>query len=314
MIRSVAGLALLFAFAAQGEDLLRNGDFEDYEALMPRGWSLFLQPHNAATLADGRTDTDIVNQGNASIRLDNPVRYERDPWNNWSQHVDGGVSGKRLVLRGSIKTAGDAQGVIWLQAGIKRPYQFLLEKSTAENHPVGGDRDWTPVEVEIDVPVGAEFVTVRCVMEGVGTVWFDDLSLMDARDIEVTPEPTETEPELDPIEMEPEIVTEPSPTSEPEPVIIRQPAPRPRDPSAVELLDANQALQATVEALRETNSALMDELRINRNEIAGLRRELEMLRGDIDVIGEQVSPGRAVPRRRSDIPPLVPGNDPRRIN
>ena len=337
MNRAAAGFVLLAAFAAQGEELLRNGGFDEYQSLVPSAWSVYLHQHDVATLADARADANIVYAGEASARLDNPVRYDEEPMNNWSQHVQGDVSGKRLLLRGAIKTAGDAAGSILVQCGLKRPYQVLQSYSTSTDSPVSGDRDWTPVEMTIDVPPGAEFVTVRCVMEGVGTVWFDSLSMMDEREARAM---AETAEEDEPAQPEPQAATseptqqpeaeatevavtkprsEPSPPARRSPRIVSAPPPlapesressvRTKESDLEEMLRINTVLQETVDALRETNTMLMDELRSNRNEIAELRYELEALRGDIGALNAETLP----PNRRSAIPPLVPGNDPTKV-
>lgn len=308
MIRFGAVVALLgCAIAADAENLIRNGDFENVTADVPQSWTVFIEDHAGAVIAEGRTDNAVAYSGSASARLDNPRAYPKEPFNCWIQHVERNVAGKTMRLTGVIKTAGSARGVILVQSGVKRPFSYIQYDSTATDQPVEGDTDWTQVSMDVEVPSEAEFVTIRCGMEGVGTVWFDSIALN-----EIVAEPTPPSPALAERTPEPNVDEM---ENEPEPLI--SPSAVADAPTVEEMVAANEALRETVRDLSDRNAELIGELRYNQREISALQQELTSLRSQINelmqLIRAQSNPPAQQPPAPRRVPPLIPGNDPSRV-
>jgi hypothetical protein len=266
---------------AWAANLLLNPGFEELDGGVPRHWHVYLMPMDGAC---AMADTEVAQEGGASVKIVIPRPYTVDPANNWSQNIEQQLAGKEVVLAGHIKTEQATDAAIWLQAFRKRPWAMLQQSSTSATTPLGGTRDWTPVELRVRVPEDADFVVVRCVLHGQGTAWFDALRLEAAPD--TTPLPVSTPPQSS------------APPSSTVPKVNSA-------PSAIETLealrDANRALMQTNEALREKLEALERELR-------KLREQLET-RPAMPVLPH--FPGQPDSERpvRVPVPPLVPRTD-----
>ncbi len=77
-----------------------------------------------------------------------------------------------------------------MQCWRKRPLRLLDTVTTTEASPVYGTMDWQEAAVNFEAPKATSFMTVRCVLRGHGTAWFDA--------VEVTPLNTQAEPEAEP--------------------------------------------------------------------------------------------------------------------
>ncbi len=259
-MRCFAVVLLALPLPAAAENLLANPGFERLERGMPTGWHVFVAPMDGA---DGAIDAEEVLGGRYSVRLHNPKPYDTEPANNWSQNILEDVGGQKLLVWGNIKTHEATEAAIWIQCFRKHPFGVLLFETTSTDSPVYGTTDWTRVELPVDVPRETDFVTVRCVLKGRGTAWFDSVAVEDAQ-------LTGKNPGL----RRPDSLGEPG---------YRTPRP-PASPPRPETMDTGGArdrlveiLEAAAEAnrqLRETNKLLAEEIRALQEDLRGLRTDI----------------------------------------
>jgi hypothetical protein len=274
-------LVLTALTAPAADNLLSNPGFETGVGDLPAGWAVYVAPMEGA---HSRHVDDEAATGRYSVKLHTPKTYAEEPVNNWSQNIIESVGGSTLRISGKVKTEDVTQAEIWLQCFQRSPWRVLKQASTATQTPITGTQDWSPVTMRVKVPAETDFLVVRLVIKGKGTVWFDDIEVIDD-----TPEP-------EPIEEE-------------KPVEVAEPMTDDIESRAITdqvLLETQQALLDANEALRQTNANLMEELRILREELADLRRDLAENAQEADVLADDESPISAV-----KVPPLVP-HDPTR--
>jgi len=298
---------VILALVCGAENLLLNPGFETIYGDRPGHWELFVAPESGAT---GGADKTTAHDGDYSVRLHNPRTLPRDPCNNWSQNVELDLAGATLHVQGHIKVEEATQASVWLQCWRKSPWGTVRVATTGDSAPVSGTMDWTPVEMRVAVPDGTDFVTLRCVLNGQGTAWFDGLSVTkvgastspsdesdssdpsdksdlsdssdmapaeDAAPAESPLAPTATEEVAAAAEAEP-AVAEPA-VAEPEAAAPESAQEAPGGtPAAEDAVAAMGGVLDEIRALSETNQALVDQSDRLRQEIENLRRELEALR------------------------------------
>lgn len=270
MIAVAAGAACLGA--AEGPvQYLANGSFEEGGAV-PRHWSVFVMPMDGAT---GTVDLETAAEGSRSVRLHIPKPYPADPANNWSQNILKPLGGKSIDVAGQIRTENAGQAGILVQCWQQSPWRMLKSAYSYDEQPVDGTQDWTPVAFTVDVPKDTSFVTVRCLLRGEGTAWFDALSVVER---------------VEPPAAAADRTAPPPPNS---------PMTRPSLPPDIE--QAQQALEASKDAVAA--------------EISALEREIRALRGQLDALRDERAAPRVpepaaeppVPAAKPEpVPPLVP--------
>jgi hypothetical protein len=285
------------------ENLLANPGFESLTADQPDRWDRFVQPKPGAV---ARLD-DRAHSGAYSVWLHTPTPYDREPVNNWSQNIIAQFGGETLRVSGHIQVADAKEAALWLQCWRKRPWGVLAAASTSIATPVYGTSEWQEVSMDVDVPEGTDFVTLRCVLMGTGSAWFDDISL--AR---VTPkavesaaeEPQEEEPSGAPI-SESEMVEE-------NPVTVAvSPAPEPEN-KAEDQRDAVMPLvtrlESEVRRLRDANVLLTDTLLQIQEVNQGLVAEVISVQAEIRALREEESSAVAPPLEPANprVSPLIP--------
>lgn len=282
---------------AEAPNLLANPGFEDLRGELPAHWRPFVEPKpGAGADLDHATGRD---SGRISARLHVPDPYEKEPANNWSQSVIADLAGKRLRVSGWIRTEGATEATIWAQCCSKAPLTVLQFVSTSDDHPRYGDTDWTHVQADFDVPQGTGFVVVRAVLLGVGTAWFDDLSLAEVAGAPSAPE----SPKVPIAAPANDATASPAPTPSP-----AGPAANLRIPPLGEgevvldtemsrmLLDVYEQLLYTLQGLREEQSAMDLRLKAIEERLDAIDRRA----GERRV--ETPRPVRPV----QPVPPLVP--------
>lgn len=155
-------------------NLLANPGFEQVVGETPTRWNLFVEPREGAY---GRIDHEHVFDGKLSVVLYNPEAYPAEPANNWSQNIIQDLSEVELIISGRIRTLEATEAALWIQCWSKAPVRLLHGATTSTDSPVYGTQDWAQVEMNVKAPEGTHFVTLRCVLLGRGTAWFDDLNI-----------------------------------------------------------------------------------------------------------------------------------------
>ena len=287
---AIGALIAAMAFAAEAASFLANGSFDDTDGRSPYQWQVFLAPMEGAEAA---LDDAIAFEGEHSVRIHVPEPYPREPYNNWSQNVMRPLAGERVVLSAAIRTESATRAEVWVQCFARSPLRELRRFSTADEGPVYGTKDWSEVSMTIDIPAETDFLTVRCVLTGTGTAWFDAVSLT-----------RYTPPPLEGVNLS--LIEPPDTLTELEPDQLE---------FVEELLKANKVLLDTVRELRDSNAglsreltSLQGELRAIRDDVASMRTRSQQL--EAEALADRIRINRPDIIRPDEplrpVPPLVP--------
>ncbi len=268
---ATCGLVGLFALLTLGggDNLLANSGFEEILVDRPLRWDLYLKPRAGAV---GRL-SNTAKTGEFSVMLHVPTPYPRDPVNNWSQNIIGELGGQRLKASAEIKVEDAQEAALWVQCWRRTPWALLQTTSSSVDAPMYGTRDWEPVEMTLDVPPGTDFLTVRCVLLGTGTAWFDDLNVATAA--EPGP-PGEKTIKAEAKEEAPEKnvpATKTPPPAPPRLAALAAPIEAMRKELA-RMREANVFLAETLEGMQVLNKELAAEMAALRGNVASLQQEI----------------------------------------
>jgi hypothetical protein len=158
----------------ESDNLLRNPGFDDGDQGRPEGWAHFLAPADGA---EAVWDETVHRSGKRSVMLHTENPYDQEVYNNWYQHVATVPPGRKLILSGYIRSNKVTDAAMWLQCWDESSQVLLRLVTTSLGYPICGTGDWTYVQTSVTPPPETAFVTVRCVIAGTGTAWFDDLRL-----------------------------------------------------------------------------------------------------------------------------------------
>ena len=136
----------------------------------PEGW--FSHQH-AGTLSYRFTlDTTNPRSGARSLRIEN---IGPEPYGAITQAIDGRpYRGKTVKLSAWMRTQGTENAALTLAAmsgGIPLAHNFMSEK------PVKGTTGWARYTITLPMPPATEFVEVGAMIQGKGSVWFDDVEV-----------------------------------------------------------------------------------------------------------------------------------------
>ena len=329
--RHAVWLFTVFAASASAENLLANPGFEDLAGDKPAHWDQFVQPMPGAVAKL----TDTAHGGAYGVQLHIPTPYEKDPLNNWSQNIMGDFAGETLRISGFIRVESATEAALLVQLWRKKPWGVLGAASTSTDMPVYGTQDWQEVSMEVVVPDGVDFVTLRCILKGSGSAYFDDLSVTrveetvdgqgreateakpNTADISaVTPEVKRvTKPEVLPAEAKasPEIGV-PEVTA-PEVATPERSSPEVAPAHATVLPMMNQ-LEAEVKRLRDANELLTDTLQQIQGANEELLQEMLAIQEELRELkaGKHGAAAPALIPDKSRVPPLVPRSQSREFN
>jgi hypothetical protein len=269
---------VLVILGKTGENLLLNPSFENVSDGKAADWALFV---TAEPSAEGRVDDKTFCDGRHAAMLRNAEAYANEPDNNWSQNIVKELAGKTLIVGGLIKTEKAGGADIWLQCWRRDPWGVLLVARTSDAFPVSDTEDWTPVAMKVTAPSGTDFVTVRCVLKGAGTAWFDDIRAVEA----------DTNDSVD---------------SEVEELAKNLPhwKGKSREEVAKGVLRETKSLSEGVQELKKTNEALKKELEEVRKQLEDLHSEIKGAAKLESKPEPRVLP--AAPGVSRGAPPLVP--------
>lgn len=275
------------ALIAAPENVLVNASFETMDGALPARWNNFVMPMEGA---HAKTVSAIAQDGTFSVMLHNPKRYEKEPLNNWSQNIFADLAGKEVVLRGHIRTSGASDAYFWVQSIQREPFAILAIASSNKTTPVFGDMDWTAVELKTKIPPNADYVVVRCILEGKGTAWFDNLSL--TRDTAV-----EVPPAISPVPVT--TAPAPAPVVTPDKNLAIPQIPAVPDAAAIkELIAANEELRKAATEMRRSNEALASRLKELQSQMLLMRGAMSNPMSSED--------DELAPLSIRSVPPIVP--------
>lgn len=255
----IGAIAILALAAADtpGERLINPG-FEQLAQDRPAHWDRFLQPQEGAVARI----SPIAHTGERSVMIHVPMPYEHEPLNNWSQNLLNVPAGAHVHAQVYIRTEAVIEAALWVQCWRKSTGTILQTSDSGTAQPIAGTQDWTLAGVDLAVPEGTDFLTLRCVLKGTGTAWFDDASLEIATPRSVT----EGEPAL------------PEETPAPAPLKTANVTPASED----------------IERLKRANLVLAETLERLQAEVEALRAEVERLRKQLETSPSQ-TPAPLVP-------------------
>jgi erythromycin esterase len=135
----------------------RNLDFEQVDGDAPKVWRSSTGPLAAVT--------EEKHSGMRSLRLDGQ--------RGANSSIDATpFRGKRVIVRGWIKTAESAGAGLWVRADADGE---KLEIDTMNGRYVTGTKPWTEVRAEISVDAKATHIVIGAMQVGAGSAWYDDL-------------------------------------------------------------------------------------------------------------------------------------------
>jgi hypothetical protein len=162
------------AAAAQHVNLLSNGGVEEpaRDENPPPGW------YAAAVTAPGLrmfVDDRHSRAGNAALAIANQHQYDQPVCNNWAQDLRSIPAGKMVRLTGYLRIDGAEAANICVQCWTDDGKRMAAFASTSVFR---GSCGWTFARAEdLFVPRETTRMTVRAVLTGKGTAYFDDVSL-----------------------------------------------------------------------------------------------------------------------------------------
>jgi len=159
---------------------VKNADFElnPIEGQTPQAWnSVGYGTYSAVT------DTSIIHTGQASVRIEPKSDQQRvQDFGGIVQCIDAQpFIGSLFQLTGYLRLenvrAATAAGAAGLWARVDSSSGQILAFDNMFSRPYTGTMDWTPAIVALGVDSTASRICFGVVMQGLGTVWADDLKL-----------------------------------------------------------------------------------------------------------------------------------------
>ena len=282
-------ILVIAAAPAGAVNLLQNPGFENRLGDVPAGWHVYVEPQEGSV---AELDGAETLEGRWSVMLRNEFSYPVEPANNWSQNILDDLSGKTVVVTGSIKTKEATGAALWIQCFRKDPWEVVLQKSTEDTVSMSGTQPWTLVEMQVTVPGDTDFVVLRCVLKGTGAAWFDQLSIEE-----------KAVPALTPPVVEKPVAAPLSPKLPAMPAIPQTPstAPPAGDGAREEIISAHEAIREANDALRQSNQALAEQLQAMRDQLESMRNQI---REAGEMVKEVAADANASPK--APVPPLIP--------
>ena len=150
---------------------VRNGGMEDGTAATPTGW----QHDGADAQHVASWVTEQAHTGTHALKL----WVAPDAASQWISTRQSGIyvlGGAHYKLRGWVKAENaSAGGWVGWYAHVGSAVDPMVLIADAQS--VSGTFDWQEVTSEFDVPAGCDRLEIGTVLWGLGTAWFDDVSL-----------------------------------------------------------------------------------------------------------------------------------------
>lgn len=264
---ALVGTSGAYCAEESAENLLSNAGFENGTNGQPDEWRHFVAPADGA---EALWDETVHRSGKRSAMLHVETPYAEEVYNNWYQHVRVTPVPGQLNLSGYIRSKDVMDAALWLQCWREGSPEVLRFATSSVGHPVNGTADWTRVETSIVPPPETSFLTVRCIIGGKGTAWFDDLQLVAEQQRDTSSAAKNTEDRAKKADQD----------------------------AFKELLEAHKTLLQVNKDLAENARLLMEEVAKLRKELDGLKLSLEKWRSEQEEEIENL--------QRTRIPPFRP--------
>jgi len=165
------------------ENMLLNHGFEKGGAQGVSSWStsaslsLFWADRGAKKAAFAWDDKIFFN-GAHSVSITNAGGKEPGIL-SWRQNISTFPVGTRLMLTGYVKTeAVRGDGASIAIRGLRELKKEIFSASSDTSFNLTGTKDWSMVRVYASVSKETEEIQILCQLDGMGTAWFDELSLV----------------------------------------------------------------------------------------------------------------------------------------
>lgn len=150
----------------------RVGLVNDFESVIPSNevynGPAWLCPPASDQAHSGRHSLKIVGAGTGRVQTLSPIRSGPPIY---------GESARRYRFSAWIRTAGVQDGGAFLQVDDVF-WNWKDVRATRRSQALVGDSDWQEVALDFQPSKGDPLLLIKLCIEGTGTAWFDDLSLI----------------------------------------------------------------------------------------------------------------------------------------
>ncbi|MEO7445053.1 MAG: S41 family peptidase [Ferruginibacter sp.] len=159
----------------KGQPASLNLDFENIINSRPTGWDVF---GNAETYA--ALDSTVTHRGKFAVYIDNSKG--NTGFRAWSYTLPANYAGKKIILKGYIKTENVTDGYAGLWMRIDPSIAF----DNMNKNGVQGTTGWTKYEITLDMfPAKTKAIVIGGLLTGKGKMWLDEFSIsIDGKDIQ----------------------------------------------------------------------------------------------------------------------------------
>jgi erythromycin esterase len=161
----------LFALQPLSSQIFLNLDFEypEFQKQTPKHWNLGGEGYTF------HLDSLIKSKGRYSLRVSSGEQITGNSYATCTGNfpVDA-ARGKRLLIKGKIKTQGIEKGAAMLWCRVDG-IDGMLAYENMKEPPVRGDADWTEATIELKVDEQVKNINFGASLVGKGIAWFDDI-------------------------------------------------------------------------------------------------------------------------------------------
>ncbi len=155
---------------APGEELVSNPGFEEGPAGAPRAWAPTRTPDGV------RFSIESAGERGRHAAIVSRIPTDRLAFIWWSQTLDRFPTGAEIRFGASLRASASGIANVMLVASDGSGRPVLSMALVAPDEQIG-TLEWHRYERTLSLPFEAREVSLRCVLEGIGTASFDDVSL-----------------------------------------------------------------------------------------------------------------------------------------
>lgn len=172
-VNTLAAISLLIVIALEtvgalafGATLVSNGSFDRDTS----GWHAVTSGHSE-TRADWLPHAGRGGGGALHLKAAGSARRE---FAGWTTTLDSLTIGRRMRVTAWLKGAGCERAPL-ATVTIVGGHKNLAASTSSATFQTRGDFDWTPIELVVPVPVGADSAFLSLFLSAPGEAWFDDV-------------------------------------------------------------------------------------------------------------------------------------------
>ena len=167
----------LSEWASSAANLAQNGGMEAATDGKPSAWTAGEEGADSQRRFSATSASEGMGGGKC-LKLAVPLDLETPGWTGWRQMVPV-RPGRRYFLSGYVKTK-EGDSAVRLHGHFRRQDRSHTAAPFFGTGPtVTGDADWTRTSTAVTTPVDCAFIEVHLTMNGRGTLWHDDVLLVE---------------------------------------------------------------------------------------------------------------------------------------